>query len=72
MRSLCLTQVDKKELPGRTLLPVPGYSEKVEFGVLVSFAYPVEDTGMWMDEIYTYRSCFHAGVYSPEVCSIKA
>uniref|UniRef100_A0A131XVK0 Valine--tRNA ligase n=1 Tax=Ixodes ricinus TaxID=34613 RepID=A0A131XVK0_IXORI len=35
-------EVDKKELPGRTLLPVPGYKEKVEFGVLVSFAYPVE------------------------------
>ncbi|CAN8019258.1 unnamed protein product, partial [Ixodes persulcatus] len=35
-------EVDKKELPGRTLLPVPGYKEKVEFGVLISFAYPVE------------------------------
>lgn len=35
-------EVDKKELTGRTLLPVPGYKEKVEFGVLVSFAYPVE------------------------------
>ncbi|TNN81671.1 Valine--tRNA ligase [Liparis tanakae] len=34
--------VDKKELTGRTLLPVPGYKEKVEFGVLVSFAYKVE------------------------------
>ncbi|XP_062978383.1 valine--tRNA ligase [Elgaria multicarinata webbii] len=32
-------EVDKKELTGRTLLPVPGYKEKVEFGVLVSFAY---------------------------------
>uniref|UniRef100_A0A914CX14 Valine--tRNA ligase n=1 Tax=Acrobeloides nanus TaxID=290746 RepID=A0A914CX14_9BILA len=37
-------EVDKKELTGRTLLPVPGYEEKVEFGVLVSFAYPVEDS----------------------------
>ncbi|XP_078502147.1 valine--tRNA ligase isoform X1 [Lissotriton helveticus] len=35
-------EVDKKELPGRTLLPVPGYKEKVEFGVLVSFAYKIE------------------------------
>ena len=34
--------MDKKELPGRTFLPVPGYDEKVEFGVLISFAYPVE------------------------------
>lgn len=37
-------EVDKKELPGRTLLAVPGYEEKVEFGVLVSFAYKVEDS----------------------------
>ena len=38
-------QVDKEELPGRKLLKVPGYKEMVEFGVLVSFAYPVEGTG---------------------------
>lgn len=37
-------EVDKKELAGRTLLPVPGYKDKVEFGVLVSFAYPLEDS----------------------------
>lgn len=36
--------MDKKELAGRTLLPVPGYPEKVEFGVLISFAYPVENS----------------------------
>lgn len=35
-------EVDKIELPGRTLLAVPGYKEKIEFGVLVSFAYHVE------------------------------
>ncbi|KAJ8392935.1 hypothetical protein AAFF_G00071390 [Aldrovandia affinis] len=35
-------EVDKKELAGRTLLPVPGYKEKVEFGVLVSFAYKID------------------------------
>lgn len=38
-------QVDKKELTGRTLLPVPGYKEKVEFGVLVSFSYKIEGSG---------------------------
>ena len=27
------------------MLPVPGYEHKVEFGVLVHFAYPVEDSG---------------------------
>ncbi|MGH0137953.1 UNVERIFIED_CONTAM: hypothetical protein FKN15_030380 [Acipenser sinensis] len=32
----------EKELTGRTLLPVPGYKDKVEFGVLVSFAYKIE------------------------------
>lgn len=43
---LCvLFQVDKKELTGRTLLPVPGYKEKVEFGVLVSFSYRIEGSG---------------------------
>ena len=35
-------QVDKIELSGRTLLNVPNYDKKIEFGVLVSFAYPVE------------------------------
>ncbi|OCT67919.1 hypothetical protein XELAEV_18039217mg [Xenopus laevis] len=38
-------EVDKKELSGRTLLPVPGYKQGVEFGVLVSFAYKVQETG---------------------------
>ena len=36
-------EVDSKELEGRTLLPVPGYPEKIEFGVLVSFSYKLED-----------------------------
>lgn len=35
-------EVDKKELSGRTLLPVPGYDEKVEFGILTSFAYKIK------------------------------
>ncbi|XP_064649994.1 valine--tRNA ligase-like [Lineus longissimus] len=35
-------EVDKKELPGRTMLAVPGYKDKVEFGVIVSFAYKVD------------------------------
>lgn len=40
-----VSQVDKKELTGRTLLSVPGYKEKVEFGVLISFAYKVQGSG---------------------------
>jgi valyl-tRNA synthetase len=35
-------EVDNKELTGRTLLDVPGYEKKVEFGVIVHFLYPVE------------------------------
>lgn len=38
-------EVEKRELPGRTLLAVPGYTERVEFGVLVEFAYQVEGSG---------------------------
>jgi len=35
-------EVVNKELTGRTLLDVPGYDKKVEFGVIVHFKYPVE------------------------------
>ncbi|XP_030852939.1 valine--tRNA ligase [Strongylocentrotus purpuratus] len=35
-------EVEKKELTGRTYLAVPGYEQKIEFGVLVDFAYKVE------------------------------
>lgn len=37
-------EVDKVEIAGRTFLSVPGYDEKVEFGVIISFAYKVEDS----------------------------
>lgn len=37
-------EVENKEIPGRTLLKVPGYSEPVEFGVITSFAYPIENS----------------------------
>ncbi|KAI4470718.1 valyl-trna synthetase [Holotrichia oblita] len=37
-------EVDKIELSGRTMLSVPNYDQKIEFGVLVSFAYPVENS----------------------------
>lgn len=29
------------ELQGRTMLSLPGYEEKIEFGVLITFAYKV-------------------------------
>ncbi|GFS27181.1 valine--tRNA ligase [Elysia marginata] len=37
-------EVDKKEVEGRTLMSVPGYDQKIEFGVLVSFAYKIIDS----------------------------
>lgn len=37
-------EVENKDVEGRTLLSVPNYDEKVEFGVLTSFAYPVVDS----------------------------
>lgn len=37
-------EVDKVDIPGRTFLSIPGYAEKVEFGVLVQFAYKVKDS----------------------------
>lgn len=42
--AILFVQVDKVELDGRTLLSVPGYDQKIEFGVLVSFAYPIIGT----------------------------
>jgi valyl-tRNA synthetase len=40
-------EVDKVELEGKTLLSVPGYDRKIEFGQLVSFAYRLENAGFW-------------------------
>ncbi|XP_067467813.1 valine--tRNA ligase, mitochondrial [Thunnus thynnus] len=35
-------EVDSKELSGPTMLSVPGYEHEVEFGTMLTFAYPVE------------------------------
>ncbi|XP_047134563.1 valine--tRNA ligase isoform X1 [Hydra vulgaris] len=35
-------EVDKKDISGRTLLDVPGYNQKIEFGVLIHFMYSIE------------------------------
>ncbi|CAF1179244.1 unnamed protein product [Rotaria sordida] len=37
-------EVEKTELKGRTLINVPGYKEPVECGVLIYFAYPIENS----------------------------
>jgi valyl-tRNA synthetase len=43
-------EVDQKQLTGRTMLNVPGYDlkEKFEFGVITSFAYPIEGSSMFI------------------------
>ncbi|PGG98954.1 valine-tRNA ligase [Helicocarpus griseus UAMH5409] len=40
--SLSNLEVENKEIEGRTLLDVPGYQRKVEFGVLTHFLYPID------------------------------
>ena len=35
-------EVDKKEVTGRTFVSVPGYTEKVEVGVLIVFSYKID------------------------------
>lgn len=47
-------EVNNKELEGRTLLDVPGYDKKIEFGVIVHFKYPVEGSDE-MVEVATTR-----------------
>jgi valyl-tRNA synthetase len=49
-------KVDQKQLTGRTLLNVPGYDskEKFEFGVLTSFAYPIEGSGEYLQIVKTF------------------
>ncbi|KAL5288496.1 VARS family protein [Megaselia abdita] len=38
-------EVDKIDVPGRAFFFIPGYEEKIEFGVIHKFAYKVEGTG---------------------------
>ncbi|KAK4122011.1 hypothetical protein N657DRAFT_635452 [Parathielavia appendiculata] len=44
MTALSNLEVDNEPLTGRTLLDVPGYDRKVEFGIIVHFKYPIEDS----------------------------
>ncbi|KAK7429693.1 valine--tRNA ligase [Neonectria magnoliae] len=44
MTALSNLEVDNKEVAGRTLLDVPGYQRKVEFGIIVHFKYPIENS----------------------------
>lgn len=44
--TLSTLEVDQKQLNGRTLMSVPGYDpkERIEFGVIISFAYEIADS----------------------------
>lgn len=52
--ALSSIEVDNKELTGRTVLSVPGYERKVEFGVLTHFKYAIEGTNEFI-EVATTR-----------------
>ncbi|KAF4446696.1 valyl-tRNA synthetase, partial [Fusarium albosuccineum] len=54
MTALSNLEVDNEELTGRTLLNVPGYERKIEFGVIVHFKYPIENSNETI-EIATTR-----------------
>jgi valyl-tRNA synthetase len=43
--SLSNLEVENREVEGRTLLDVPGYPKKIEFGVLTHFCYEIDGTG---------------------------
>lgn len=47
-------EVSNKELNGRTLLDVPGYEKKIEFGVICHFRYPIADSDEFI-EVATTR-----------------
>lgn len=52
--ALSTLEVENKEIPGRTLISVPGYDKKVEFGVLTHFKYQIDGSDE-MVEVATTR-----------------
>ncbi|KAK4102743.1 hypothetical protein N658DRAFT_514888 [Parathielavia hyrcaniae] len=52
--ALSSLEVENKEISGRTMLDVPGYDRKVEFGVLTHFKYPIDGTDLTI-EVATTR-----------------
>ncbi|KAI0199050.1 tRNA synthetases class I-domain-containing protein [Astrocystis sublimbata] len=52
--ALSSLEVENKEIPGRTLLDVPGYERKVAFGEMTYFKYPVDGTDLFV-EVATTR-----------------
>ena len=64
-------ELDNKELEGRTLLSVPGYEKKVEFGVMTHFNYPIEGSDEVI-EIATTRPETMLGDTGIAVCLTEA
>ena len=64
-------ELDNKELDGRTLLSVPGYEKKVEFGVMTHFNYPIEGSDEVI-EIATTRPETMLGDTGIAVCPTEA
>ncbi|KAL9129407.1 MAG: hypothetical protein Q9217_002138 [Psora testacea] len=64
-------ELDNKELQGRTLLSVPGYERKVEFGVMTHFNYPIEGSDEVI-EIATTRPETMLGDTGIAVCPTEA
>ncbi|KAI1430972.1 tRNA synthetases class I-domain-containing protein [Xylaria sp. CBS 124048] len=52
--ALSSLEVENLEVPGRTLLDVPGYTRKVAFGEMTYFKYPIEGTDLFV-EVATTR-----------------
>jgi len=52
--ALSSLEVENKDISGRTMLDVPGYDRKVEFGVLTYFKYPIDGTDQTI-EVATTR-----------------
>jgi valyl-tRNA synthetase len=52
--ALSSLEVENKDITGRTMLDVPGYDRKVEFGVLTFFKYPIDGTDLTI-EVATTR-----------------
>lgn len=48
-------EVENKEITGRTMLSVPGYEKKIEFGVLTHFQYPLDGNPEVKIEVATTR-----------------
>ncbi|KAI1310065.1 tRNA synthetases class I-domain-containing protein [Xylaria venustula] len=52
--ALSSLEVENKDIPGRTLLDVPGYERKVAFGEMTYFKYPIDGTDLFV-EVATTR-----------------